>query len=62
MAARPAASAPPAGSSGPPEGFDPRFRELLDHLAVDLAHLFVGVPQPGVQVPAAARSASSKEN
>ena len=37
-----------ADSSYVPEGFDPRLAELVDHLAVDLAHVFLGVPQPGV--------------
>ena len=41
-------SRPRADSLEVPEGFDPRLAELVDHVAVDLAHVFVGVPQPGV--------------
>ena len=61
MSARSTDSASAAGSSGSSKGSDPRLRELIDHLVVDLAHLFVGVPQPGVHGPVAARPPFSKE-
>ena len=54
-------SRPRVDSLQPPQGFDPRLAELVDHLAVDLAHLFLGVPQPGVSGTDVSLSGPSKE-
>ena len=42
--------------------FDPRLRELVDHVAVDLAHEFLRVPQAGVPPTLAGPLDSRKEH
>jgi len=51
VAARSSVSCPDLDSEDPAVTFDPRLRDLVDHLAVDLAHEFGSVPQAGVPAP-----------
>ena len=42
------------------EGLDPQLVPLIDHVAIDLAYLFLGVPQPGVPETTLSRPGSSE--
>ena len=55
MAGRSAVSRLVADTPERSEDLDLRFRELLDHVAVDLGHMSLGVPQPGVSEGTAVR-------
>ena len=44
------------------EGLDPQLVPLIDHVAIDLAYLFLGVPQPGVPETIRRRPGSSEAN
>ena len=61
MAARSSVSRPDLDSEDPAVTFDPRLRDLVDHLAVDLAHEFSSVPQAGVPAPIGRPLDSRKE-
>ncbi len=49
------ASLPCVASPAPPLAVDPKLVPLVDHMAVDLAYVYLGLPQPRVSGPAADR-------
>lgn len=62
MAVRSSLARPVLDSEDPAVTFDFRLRELVDHVAVDLAEQFLGVPQPAVPATPACDPDSRKEH